>query len=131
MVLGPGLHRNQVATSPERPNNVDITSVSRIHKIKENPEHKPTSMEAFLDSYSRKSTMRMYRRGLQLFSEWYQKDIETILRERKDDLTPRPDESLVDAKQRADRFERKLLFCGSRLLSLQALRFLAYLELHP
>jgi integrase len=65
-------------------------------------------MEAFLDSYSRKSTMRMYRRGLQLFSEWCQKDVETILRERKDDLTPRPNESLVDAKQRANRFERRL-----------------------
>jgi hypothetical protein len=94
--------------SPEKPNNVDITSISKIHKREESREHKPTSMEAFLDSYSRKSTMRMYRRGLQLLSEWYQKDVETILRERKDDLTPRPDESLVDAKQRADRFERKL-----------------------
>jgi len=92
--------------SPEKPNNVDITSVSRIHKREERPERKPTSMEAFLNSYSRKSTMRMYRRGLQLFAEWYDKDIEAILQERKDDLTPRPNESLVEAKQRADRFER-------------------------
>jgi len=104
-----GLRTNiLLETSPEKPNNVDITSISKIHKRKEKREHKPTSMEAFLDSYSRKSTMRMYRRGLQLFSEWYQKDIETILQERKDDLTPRPNESLVDSKQRADRFERKL-----------------------
>lgn len=97
-----------MAISPEKPNNVDITSISKIHKTKENPEHKSTSVEAFLDSYSRKSTMRMYRRGPQLFSEWYQRNIETILQERKDDLTPRPNESLVDAKQRADRFERIL-----------------------
>jgi hypothetical protein len=77
--------QKEVEISPEKPNNVDITSVSRIHKREERPEHKPTSMEAFLNAYSRKSTMRMYRRGLQLFTEWYNKDIETVLQERKDD----------------------------------------------
>ena len=43
----------------------------------------------------------MYRRGIELFCEWYGKDVDTILEERKDDLTPRPNESFVDAKQRA------------------------------
>jgi len=50
----------------------------------------------------------MYRRGIELFCEWYGKDVETILKERKDDLTPRPDETLVDAKQRASRYEKLL-----------------------
>jgi len=63
-------------------------------------------MAEFLDSYSKKSTRRMYRRGLELFCEWYGKDVDTILEERKDDLTPRPNESFVDAKQRASRYEK-------------------------
>ena len=50
----------------------------------------------------------MYRRGIDLFCEWYGKDVETILKERKDDLTPRANETLVDAKQRASRYEKLL-----------------------
>ena len=50
----------------------------------------------------------MYKRGIDLFCEWHGKDVETILEERKDDLTPRPNESLVDAKQRASRYEKLL-----------------------
>jgi len=65
-------------------------------------------MAEFLDSYSKKSTKRMYRRGLELFCKWYGKGIDTILKERKDDLTPRPNESFVDAKQRASRYEKLL-----------------------
>jgi len=62
-------------------------------------------VEKFLGSVGL-STMRNYRRGLTLFSEWYKKPIETILEERKEDLTPRPNESLIEAKQRATRFEK-------------------------
>ena len=65
-------------------------------------------MAEFLDSYSNKSTRRMYRRGLELFCKWYGKDVDTILKERKDDLTPRPNESFVDTKQRASRYEKLL-----------------------
>jgi len=50
----------------------------------------------------------MYKRGIELFCEWYAKDVETILQERKDDLTPRANEPLVDAKQRASRYEKLL-----------------------
>jgi len=50
----------------------------------------------------------MYKRGLDLFCEFYGKDVETILKERKNDLTPRPNEILVDAKQRASRYEKLL-----------------------
>jgi hypothetical protein len=35
---------------------VDITSISKIHKTKDS-KHKPSSMEAFLDSYSKKGTI--------------------------------------------------------------------------
>lgn len=50
----------------------------------------------------------MYKRGIELFCEWYGKDVDTILEERKDDLTPKANESLVDAKQRASRYEKLL-----------------------
>ena len=60
-------------------------------------------MEKFLGSLS-KCTMKSYRRGLELFIEFYGKDVDTILAERKDDLTPRPNENLVDAKNRASRY---------------------------
>lgn len=65
-------------------------------------------MAEFLDSFSKKSTRRMYKRGIELFCEWYGKDVETILNERKDDLTPKPNETLVDSKQRASRYEKLL-----------------------
>ena len=65
------------------------------------------AMETFLSTLSKKTGFN-WKRGIELFSEWYGKDVDTILEERKDDLTPRPNESLVDQKQRADRFEKKL-----------------------
>ena len=61
-------------------------------------------METFLDS--RKSDIRRsYERGLKLFSQFYGKPIKQILEERKDDVTPRPNENFVDGKNRAKRFE--------------------------
>jgi len=65
-------------------------------------------MEAYLQSYPKKETMRLYKRGLNLFCEWYGKSIDAILSERKEDLTPRPKESLIDAKQRAGNYEKLL-----------------------
>ena len=70
----------------DNPTNIDITSKFEIHKIESEDKTKPSSMAEFLDSYSRKSTRRMYRRSLELFCEWYGKDVDTILKERKDDL---------------------------------------------
>ena len=89
-------------------NNIDITSKSEIHKTENNTKPETSSMAEFLDSFSKKSTMRMYKRGIDLFCEWYGKDVETILQERRDDLTPRPSENFVDAKQRASRYEKLL-----------------------
>jgi len=42
----------------------------------------------------------LFKRGLNLFVDWYGKSVDEILAERKDDLTLRPNESLIDAKQR-------------------------------
>lgn len=50
----------------------------------------------------------MYKRGLNLFCEFYGKDVDTILLERKDDLTPRPNENFVDSRQRSSRYEKLL-----------------------
>lgn len=65
-------------------------------------------MESFLDSLNKKGTKSTYKRGVELFVTWYGKDVDTILAERKDDLTPKPNESPVDAKQRANRYEKLL-----------------------
>ena len=92
----------------DNPTNIDITSEFEIHKTESKDKPKPSSMQEFLDSFSKKSTRRMYRRGIELFCEWYGKDVETILKERKDDLTPRANETLVDAKQKASRYEKLL-----------------------
>jgi len=92
----------------DNPTNVDITSEFEIHKIENDAKIKPSSMAEFLSSYSNKSTRRMYKRGLDLFCEFYGKDVETILKERKDDMTPRPNETLVDARQRQSRYEKLL-----------------------
>jgi len=89
-------------------NNIDITSKFEIHKIESNVNYKPSSMAEFLESFSKKSTRRMYKRGIDLFCEWYGKGVETILQERKDDLTPNPNETFVDSKQRASRYEKLL-----------------------
>ena len=94
--------------SRDNPSNVDITSRFGIHKTESKTKSKPSSMAEFLNSYNNKSTRRMYKRGLDLFCEFYGKDVETILKERKDDLTPRPNETLVDTRQRTGRYEKLL-----------------------
>jgi len=65
-------------------------------------------METFLNSLGNKHTQSMYKRGVELFVEFYGKSIDEILAERKDDFTPRPNEGVIDSKQRADRYEKLL-----------------------
>jgi len=65
-------------------------------------------MESFLESYAKKTTRFQYERGIKLFLEFYGKSIDEILTERKDDLTPRPNETMVEAKQRSNRYEKLL-----------------------
>ena len=55
----------------------------------------------YLKEAKSKSTLRIYRRGLELFSEYYQKSLDEILEERRTDLLSR------DSKQRK-RFVREL-----------------------
>jgi len=88
--------RKEIGFSGEKPNNVDNHSELEIRKIenRETTNAKPRAMEKFLDSLSN-GTKKSYRRGLELFIEFYGKPIETILEERKDDLTSRPNENLV------------------------------------
>ncbi len=66
------------------------------------------ALRQFLDSLKTKATRRLYERGIRTFSEWYKKSVEEILEERKSDLTPKPNENIIEAKQRATRFERIL-----------------------
>ena len=66
------------------------------------------SVKEFLDSINNKHTKKEYRYGIKKFSDWFDKTAEEILQIRKDDLTPRPDENIIEAKHRAKRFERKI-----------------------
>lgn len=65
-------------------------------------------MQAFLDSLGKKTTRYIYKRGIELFVDFCGKSVDEILQERKEDLTPRPKESMVDTRNRASRYERLL-----------------------
>jgi len=62
----------------------------------------------FISSLRSKSTKTLYSKGIKVFCQWYHKSIDEVLEMRKDDVTPRPSESIVEAKQRASRFEHEL-----------------------
>jgi len=64
------------------------------------------SVKEFLDSISNKHTRKEYRYGTKKFCEWFNKSPEEILEMRKDDLTPRPNENIIESKHRAKQFER-------------------------
>ena len=66
------------------------------------------SVNDFLDSVSNRHTKKEYRYGIKKFCDWYEKLPEEILEMRKDDLTPRPNENIIEAKHRAKRFEREI-----------------------
>ena len=64
------------------------------------------SVQEFLDSLPSRGTRKVYKYGLNKFLNWYGKTAEDVLKERKDDLTQRPDEDIVSFKNRASNFER-------------------------
>lgn len=66
------------------------------------------SVREFLDSISNKHTRREYRYGIKKFCNWFDKTPEEILEMRKEDLTPRQDENIIERKHRAKRFEREI-----------------------
>jgi len=74
------------------------------------------SLKEFLDSISNKHTRKEYQYGIKKFYNWFGKTPEEILEMRKDDLTPRPDENIVESKHRAKRFEREIERFHSRLI---------------
>jgi len=67
-----------------------------------------SSVEQFLARFSNPNTVRQYKRGIEAFTQWLQKDVDAILAERKEDLTPKPNESPIEAMQRADKYENLL-----------------------
>jgi len=66
------------------------------------------ALSKFLESFASEATRNLYRIGIAKFVEWYSKDIDSILKERREDLTSQPNENLIDAKNRASRFDRLL-----------------------
>ncbi len=101
------------ATNGDKPNNININA-KNINVTSNNNtnvnvnKRENNAMEAFLDSFSNKNTKRLYKHGIELFIEFYGKDIDTILNERKADLTPKPNENIVEIKQKATRYEKHL-----------------------
>jgi len=75
------------------------------------------SVQEFLDSVSNPNTKKEYRHGVKKFCEWYGKSAEEILELRKDDLTQRTDENLIEYRNRAARFEREIEKFHSYLLN--------------
>lgn len=66
------------------------------------------SVEEFLGTVHNPNTRRGYRQGIKKFCEYYGKSAEEILEERKDDLTQRPGEGLIEYKNRAARFSKEI-----------------------
>jgi integrase len=75
------------------------------------------SVQEFLDSVSNPNTKKGYRHGIKKFCEWYGKSAEEILEMRKDDLTQKAEENLIEYRNRAARFEKEIEKFHSYLLS--------------
>jgi len=74
------------------------------------------SVQEFLDSVSNPNTKKEYRHGVKKFCEWFGKSAEEVLELRKDDLTQRQGENLVECRNRAARFEKEIEKFHSYLL---------------
>jgi len=66
------------------------------------------SEQTFLDSVTNPKTKKCYKYGLNKFCQWYGKTAEEILELRKDDLTQRVGENLIEYRNRASRFEKEI-----------------------
>jgi integrase len=66
------------------------------------------SAKEFLESVINPNTRKGYRVGIKKFHEWFGKSPREILETRKDDLTQRPGEDLIEYRNRAARFEREI-----------------------
>lgn len=75
------------------------------------------SVQEFLDTVQNNNTRREYRYGIKKFCEFYKKSAEEILELRKDDLTQKQGENLIEYKNRASRFAKEIEKFHSYLLS--------------
>jgi len=66
------------------------------------------SVEEFLGSVINPNTRKGYRVGIKKFQEWFGKSPREILEARKDDLTQRLGEDLIEYRNRAARFEKEI-----------------------
>jgi integrase len=66
------------------------------------------SVQEYLDSVSNPRTKKGYRKGIKEFCKWFDKTPEEILQIRKDDLTQREGENLIEYRNRATRFEKEI-----------------------
>ena len=74
------------------------------------------SVQEFLDSVSNPNTKKEYRHGIKKFCEWYGKSAEEVLELRKNDLTQKAEENLIEYRNRAARFEKEIERFHSYLL---------------
>jgi len=74
------------------------------------------SLKEYLDSVANGSTRKGYRLGIKKFCEWFGKSAEEVLQMRKDDLTQKAGENLIDYRNRAARFQKKIEKFHSYLL---------------
>jgi integrase len=66
------------------------------------------SVQEYLESVTNPSTKKGYRLGIKKFCEWFGKTPKEILDMRKDDLTQRTDENIIEFRNRASRFEKEI-----------------------
>jgi integrase len=74
------------------------------------------SVKEYLDSVANSNTKKSYRIGIQKFCEWFDKSPREVLEMRKDDLTQREGEDLIEYRNRAARFEKEIEKFHSYLL---------------
>jgi len=66
------------------------------------------SVKEYLDSVANPNTRKSYRIGIQKFCEWLSKSPSEILEMRKDDLTVKDGENLIDYRNRTARYEKEI-----------------------
>jgi len=74
------------------------------------------SVREYLDSVANPNTKKSYRIGIQKFCEWFDKSPREVLEMRKDDLTQKTRENLIEYRNRAARFEKEIEKFHSYLL---------------
>lgn len=74
------------------------------------------SVKEYLDSVANPHTKKSYRIGIKKFCEWFSKSPREILEMRKNDLTQKEGEDLIEYRNRAARFEKEIEKFHSYLL---------------